>query len=201
LNPFDVRHFDFLRHWRKDLLNLPRVNVIIDRVAEESFLQEDKSFGRELDLLACFFIETELVFKEMGVKLELVSIIEVPEDCPANLYFEQFYPSFLEGNKTFKCDAIVIGVILEFLSDHFFDPLDVALVKVSLEDLLLEMEQVLIAPFIIVVSIANAEDPGESFLEFFSKRLFVQVIELSEREETGPLSAVDHVCDAFSLMH
>lgn len=78
-------------------------------------MQEIEDVGREFERLSCCVIDHKGIFE--GANLQLVIVVEMSEDAPADLYLQHLYALLLEGHKALLGDGVSLLLSALFLDD------------------------------------------------------------------------------------
>lgn len=156
------------------------------------FLKEVQSVLGKLKGFACSLVVDELVLGR--VDFQVIVVVEIPEDAPANLDFEHFDTFFLKGVKPVQLDVIFVE-LFQFPEDDFFDCFDVVAVEVCLEDAFLEVSELVIGEFAIEIFVENPEDSHNGFFELGGQLLVVEVIQGGQRVQNSSLGSIEYLFD------
>lgn len=99
------------------------------------FDQEVDGLGAQLDRLSCLGVKSKMI--SVYNQPEPIIVVEVPQDAPADLYFEHLDALLLQSNEPLQVDVVLL-LNFQLPQDHLLDDLDVLHVELGLEHSLLQ---------------------------------------------------------------
>jgi hypothetical protein len=152
-------------------------------------MEEVQSLRRKFQRLSFFVAYDEGISHIFN--LQLVVVVEMPQNAPANLNFQHLDALLLESDETIHTDASA-SLLLRLLLDDVFDCPDVLGVQLGLEDPLLETAEIGIRQGTRQLIVENPEDSDQGLSKFGRNMLRSQVVEWSQGIENCPLGRVEY---------